>query len=604
MREGFAFGVLRDIDPLHPLIRKKQHVEENSWPLFQILFKEKRIGYLDNLLVMRMLVNDEIKTEECILFFLHLILSAKAGHLCCIVNEKEVLPSVYDLWQNEEGIPLTKDLGEQLKERIKQGASCIKELLSADSLITISDSAFYLQKFWFYETLCIKHFQNILKRAPAIELNIEEVQRKISEMQNKGALLREQAEAILAVCGSSITLITGGPGTGKTYTAGHLIRTFWENLNIDEKKCCQIALAAPTGKAASNLQKSLTKVFDSLEGLPKIEAKTLHALLGISSRNGIEEKRRLAADLVVIDESSMIDVFLMSTLFQSLKEGARLVLLGDPHQLPSVEAGSVFADLVQLSHKISIPSISLSVCMRAELKSLVNFGALINSGKGQKALEQCFDNEQAEIQLIPLEKHPKQFIKRSIAIFHSYLHVQRETPFRILSPLRKGPFGSETINQLIWEKLIDSLPNTGTVTIPIMVTVNDYKQELFNGETGILIRSLPLRSSSYEDYAIFPSRQGDRQERKISAALLPKYELAFCLSVHKSQGSEFDNVILLLPEGSQNFGREMLYTAITRARKSIEIHGTQETFLETVSRKNLRLSQIKERVMNGLFEKQ
>ena len=129
-----------------------------------------------------------------------------------------------------------------------------------------------------------------------------------------------------------------------------------------------------------------------------------------------------------------------------------------------------------------------------------------------------------------------------------------------------------------------------------MITVNDYRQELFNGETGVLIRRLPVEMGSSEDYALFAPRQEGDQVRRLSALQLPQFELAYCLSVHKSQGSEFDRVILVLPDGSEMFGREVFYTAITRARKSLEVYGSDQVILKTVERQGIRLSGIQSRV--------
>jgi len=122
------------------------------------------------------------------------------------------------------------------------------------------------------------------------------------------------------------------------------------------------------------------------------------------------------------------------------------------------------------------------------------------------------------------------------------------------------------------------------------VSANDYRQELFNGETGVLIRRLPLQPLDAEDYALFPSPAGEGLVRRIPALLLPKYELAYCLSVHKSQGSEFDHLVLVLPDGSEQFGREVFYTAVTRARKSIEIYGSEVVMLSTIRQQGVRLS--------------
>ena len=137
----------------------------------------------------------------------------------------------------------------------------------------------------------------------------------------------------------------------------------------------------------------------------------------------------------------------------------------------------------------------------------------------------------------------------------------------------------------------------GWIAIPIMIATNDYRQELFNGETGVLIRRLPFNQLDLKIMLFFLLDKRMVQVRRLSALLLPKYEFAYCLSVHKSQGSEFDRVVLVLPEGSELFGREVFYTAITRARKSIEIYGSDVVILKTVMQQGVRLSGIEQRLI-------
>ena len=138
---------------------------------------------------------------------------------------------------------------------------------------------FYLQRHWIYETQFLKYFNKHLKTPPVLMIDEERVNLAIDQLYREKKILKAQAQAIRQACLNSLIVVTGGPGTGKTYTAGHLIRVFWEHLTEEQKRTCQIALAAPTGKAAANLQRSLSKAVP--EGFPPIQAKTLHALLGI-----------------------------------------------------------------------------------------------------------------------------------------------------------------------------------------------------------------------------------------------------------------------------------------------------------------------------------
>lgn len=622
LRQGLAKTYFSNAYQRAPWLSSKKK-QEPQWPFLDNLLAQKRLPYLDYVLVHRLLRNNPEAGQEVALFLCHLALAAKEGHLCVYATSDGIQPSVDQLWQNEEAHALPKEEVQLLTQSILKGA----QKVPAEVMITLQKDAdpipqhpicrdgnnFYFQRYWIFETLFLKYLKKLLKTTPGLELDSEKIKQTIQPLLQEKILLKEQAQAIEQGCLNSFTLVTGGPGTGKTYTAGHLIKIFWQNLSEEQKKYCQVVLAAPTGKAAANLQHSLGRVTKDLEGFPPIQAKTLHSLLGIKQNFAQHEMRRLTADLVVVDESSMIDIRMMACLFESLKPGSRLILLGDKHQLPSVEAGSVFVDLIHLGQNyphLNIPCISLAVCMRAELKSLIDFAQLVNQGLAQDVLDYLKQSHGEEIKRLHFAVDKKiaqrEFLMHVLPYFASILRsgvppeglLDLFQSIRLLSPLRKGLFGVESLNQLIWQKLCQNAPTQEWIAIPIMVVANDYRQELFNGETGVLIRRFPLRAIGIEDYALFPSRQEGKQVRRLSALLLPRYELAYCLSVHKSQGSEFERVVLVLPEGSELFGREVFYTALTRARKFIEIYGADEVILKTVMQQGIRLSGIEERLKN------
>lgn len=633
-------------------------MERVKWPLLKRLCEQKKISYFDYSLTLQILNLDstihdasdsaessssslkpfcfdlvlpytsqsseeftEIIDESAALFLCHLILASKKGHLCVYVNEKKLYPPVLQLWQNDGEASLAFEEAEALTVQICKGASLLPAsiLSRIDPLTAIphkpvcqDGEKFYLQKYWVFETTFLHSLNNFLNTPPKLNVNGTKITETLQILCDEDILLEEQASAIFSGCMHALTLITGGPGTGKTYTAGQLIKIFWKHLSTEQKNDCQIILAAPTGKAAANLQRSLHRVISSESNFPEIQAKTLHALLGIKQggRNAHQEIKRITADLIIVDECSMIDVCMMAALISSLKPGSRLILLGDKNQLPAVEAGSVFSDLIQYStlflHPLSV--ISLNKCLRIELQSLLTFADYVKQG----AVDEAFDylnhsaengikrhgfaseckNEQRKFlddvfPYFPSTIDQKKFSSHSLEMFNS---------IRILSPVRQGLFGFDSLNQLIWEKICQKLPVQGSIAVPIMITMNDYAQGLFNGETGVLIRKLPLQAIGSEDFALFPPEKEGAEARRFSALLLPKYTFAYCLSVHKSQGSEFDRVILVLPEGSASFGREVFYTAITRARKSIEIYGTDDVIKKTIQQQGGRLSGIGERL--------
>ncbi len=364
----------------------------------------------------------------------------------------------------------------------------------------------YLRRNWECEKKFIKYFERLNNQPPAID---------IPDFEISEPLEPEQKQAIFNAVKFSLSLICGGPGTGKTYTAATLIKKFLPYLDV--------VVAAPTGKAAANLR-------GALEGV--CEVMTLHALL---------RKKRVRADLVVVDEASMIDAELMAALFSAIKEGARLVLIGDKNQLPPVESGNFFADLAEGNACM----IELGRCLRAELKEIVDMAQAVKSG--------------LSIPSLPIPR------------IEELIEGVFERQACVLTPLRHGPFGVNRLNERLHKE--DRI--RGGKRFPIMITVNDSSCDLYNGDVGVLVPE--------EECAYF-------RERKVPIYRLPHYEFAYVLSVHKSQGSEYDEVIVLLPEGSEVFGREMLYTAITRAKKRVVIYAAEGIVSQIVAKKERRLS--------------
>lgn len=365
----------------------------------------------------------------------------------------------------------------------------------------------YLRRNWECEQKFLNHLVRLKNEMPDLVVPIE--------FRLNSSLEPEQKKAILNASKRSLSLICGGPGTGKTFTAATLIRSFLPYL--------EVVVAAPTGKAASNLRRSL-------EGLCMVQ--TLHSLL---------KKRYLTADLVVVDEASMIDAEMMASLFSAIKEGARLVLIGDKDQLPPVESGNFFSELAGEKELVTM----LGRCLRAELQEIVEMAQAVKRGE--------------EVPFSPLPE--LKYIVEAVL----------ERGACVLTPLRHGPWGVQRLNRLLLKEHLLG----GGKRFPIMIRVNDPILDLYNGDIGELIPE--------EKKACFG-------EREIPEYQLPHYEYAYVLSVHKSQGSEYDEVIILLPEGSEVFGRQMLYTAVTRAKKRVEIYASEGVLSQILSKREHRFS--------------
>lgn len=577
----------------------KTTTQSTKWPFLQKMLEKKAIAYI-HLCAAEQLTDNEAVTA----FLCHLFASSHEGHLCISIDDLKIEPSPQDIWisREQESQPLSGNDLDQLNELIRNGAIQLPA-----NLVTVFDKHtdnfpftpicrknhfYYLQRNWINESQFYQQLHRFKNDSPTLKIDLTAgLQSRLAEQK----LLPEQAEAIRNCTDNCLSILTGGPGTGKTYTAGQLVSLFWEGLEEKQKKHFHLTLTAPTGKAVANLEASLNR---SLIGLPpeNISVKTLHSLLEINSmrhqKMGSDHVVILGADLILVDECSMVDAEIMAKLFAAVKPGARIVLLGDPHQLPPVQSGNLFADLVR--HSGSELCRELTVCMRSELKAILQFAEAVKHGNSAKAIdllnikqEGVEFREQVEGAETIATRHKAllEYVEQHFIVDFTLNAVdilKAFNKFRLLSPLRQGPFGVDELNRLFVNRIIQKIRNNLFIA-PIMIAHNDYRLDIFNGDVGILIRE------KNEEYAFFPEQSGIR---KISSLLLPKYEYAYCLSVHKSQGSEFDHVLLVIPQGSEHFGREVLYTAATRAKKKLEIWGDPATLTRTIHNPSQRLSGI------------
>ena len=439
----------------------------------------------------------------------------------------------------------------------------------------------------------------------------------------------------------NLTVIAGGPGTGKTTTVVKVLALL---LMQPCQAPLRIALAAPTGKAAARLKEAISAVRDllplPLELVERIPAETvtLHRLLGAmpgmpSFR--FNRENRLPYDLVVVDEASMVDLPLMAKLLDALPESCRLILLGDGNQLASVEAGAVFGDICHSRELgrfsaacrndagrvagIALPAtlhdgpsslcdslVMLQTSHRFGLESgIAVVSRLVNAGRGEEALQVMQGGRYRDISWHDMP-HPSDLAGRLreklLHGFGAYLVeddparcLERFSAFRLLSPFRKGPYGVHALNDIAERTLDLGLFNSKSHDSswyghrPLLIDSNDHQLHLFNGDIGIVLPT----AAGERLAAWFPSSEGG--VRQLSPLRLPPHETVFAMTVHKSQGSEFDTLILFLPEGNPDLlTRELVYTAITRAKSRVEIWGTPEVFIGAVSRRVQRSSGLAE----------
>lgn len=381
-----------------------------------------------------------------------------------------------------------------------------------------------------------------------------------------------QRKGVEMMCNHRFSLLTGGPGTGKTFTIARAVKLIQEQ---DGK--LRLGLAAPTGKAAARMKEAMMKEADVL-GLTNIpNAMTLHSLLE-PNYDLVSFKRNranpLPLDWLIVDEASMIDLALMSKLLDALPNSCRLTLVGDAHQLASVEPGRVFGDLCQMR---GLPICRLEVSRRfpqgGEIDTLA---CAVNSGDGERALTML---RKPENQLLHYEVisgktafQPEKWggfvdtVKRHFAEFAQQTTVEgalaKLNDCRILCALRHGPYGVEHLNGIIWKLLGEKTP------VPMMIVKNNRGLGVSNGDVGVVMPKEDTLSLLKEDGTI----------RRIPLALLPDREMAFASTIHKAQGSEYDEVIIVIPptpdqnEKNPLLTREILYTAITRTKKQVFLY--------------------------------
>jgi exodeoxyribonuclease V alpha subunit len=531
-----------------------------NWPFLKKLSERGEIDPIELIFAERMLGQVGCTSEGVGALLVAMMAGYRRGDLCFDPQEGN----------SEEWKELIRQGCEQIPEEICEAVAGEGVPLKP---ICLHGGKFYFQKNWVYETRFLQHFLRV-KRAKSL-LPIEKA--LLPE-----ALNREQRDALELVIDNAASIITGGPGTGKTFTAAHLVKHCLKGLSTEDIDKFRVVLTAPTGKAVTHLEKQIGALLeeDEKKGL---RSGTLHALLELREDGSQRREVVLLADLIIVDESSMIDAKMYALLFGAIITGTRVVLLGDEEQLPAIDAGCFFADLIEAG----CPAVKLKESHRVEQQELRDLAEGIKRGEMGRFAPFIERNWEKNIYDMACSHY------RS---FFAELPRDRELlgqfgRFRMLSCLRQGKWGVDQINRAIEGLLAKECPQKGWWAIPIMITRNDYRAQLYNGDMGVLMRKIDAVGKR-EDFALFEGR------KPIPALSLPSFDYAYCLSVHKSQGSEYETVALLIPEGSERFGREILYTAVTRARKELKVLAHEgiidKMIRRTIKRKSGLVSRIRD----------
>lgn len=494
---------------------------------------------------------------------------------------------------------------------------------------------FYLQRYFQYETTILDQIREF------IEADNAQLDQRLTYLRSQKELIKDlfpthvsnnptiaavnwQWVATVSAILHQFTIITGGPGTGKTTTVAKILAVLFA-MQPDLK----VALCAPTGKAAARMAESLKQVANI--GNENLKAKfealkpsTIHRLLGTIPNSPFFKHTRdntLDYDVIIVDESSMIDLALLAKLMDAINPTTKLMLLGDKDQLASVEAGSLFGDLCgaqtvlnQFSGSTAasinefLPEgaqpLSADINLDApphllfehiiELKKSHRFSDTEGIGKFSKAIigndqdliKEFFNNLDPQVEIDT--SYSETIFTEFIAGYADYINetdiaaaLKKLNNLRVLCALREGDEGIYQMN----ERIERYLQNRGLIhkteeyylNRPIMVTSNNQELQLFNGDIGIIRmdKELGVLKAWFD--------MGGGELKSITPGFITQVETVYAMTIHKSQGSEFDKVLVVLPknEGIQLLTRELLYTAITRAKKKVILQGSDEVILHT-----------------------
>ena len=433
----------------------------------------------------------------------------------------------------------------------------------------------------------------------------------------------DQARALTSVLAGGLTIVSGGPGTGKTSTVVRILAALLERAQAECRPFPRVLLLAPTGKAAARLSESIASAKRRLDASDEIKAalpdegSTIHRALGVLPqsrtrfRHGVA--RPLDADVVVVDEASMVDLALMRHLAEALPVGASLVLLGDRDQLASVDAGNVLAELCDALESDPIRArgamCQLTHTHRFGAPGLSSLAAAARAGDAARVRD-VLESEAAGVTLTVCSQPKEDRLLRAL-VLGAFRRVTtapdvatalaRLGEFRILCAHRTGPHGAATLNESVRQLLGENrLVPDGREYYrgrPILITETDPVLELHNGDVGV------VWSSDDAAPSVVFNRPG-RQPLQIAPAHLPGHESAFAMTIHKSQGSEFDHVAVVLPPAESPLAtRELLYTAITRARARVTLFGDPVALDVGLGRRTQRASGLGASIALGLWAK-
>jgi len=511
-------------------------------------------------------------------------------------------------------------------------------------LILDQKNRLYFYRYWEYEHTLCRTIQERIDgdKDPAIPAGFfEKLNRLFPQTAEKPS--RSQKLAVVIPALKRFSVISGGPGTGKTTLVAKIIALL---IDLHSEKKLNIFLSAPTGKAAAGLRDSIRRAKETLscndiiKSLIPEETYTIHRLLGPIPRSPYfryNATNKLPADVLVVDEASMVDLALMAKLMQAIPNHTRVILIGDKDQLASVESGSVLGDICNHGRKPGYSETFFAGIMAMGGESLFDHMPIrqkpagigdhivileksyrFSSNQGIGGVSRAVNNGQCDA-VMEILRDPtnsqvvwketesggdlvEQLSQQVLPGYKAYLRANSPEEalslfgrLQVICAIRKGPYGVEALNRIVEQILhhegLIRPQSQWYAGRPILINRNHYDLGLFNGDLGILMTD--PETDEKELFAFFASRTGEF--RRIPPHRLPEHETAYAVTVHKSQGAEFDMIHLVLPDrDSPVLTRELLYTGITRAKKQAWLWAGEPVLRTTIARKIERSSGLRD----------
>ncbi|MGH3581752.1 MAG: exodeoxyribonuclease V subunit alpha [Mycobacterium sp.] len=525
------------------------------------------------------------ETDERVMLAVALVVRGlRAGSVCLDLRSVEAQVDVADLpW------PAIDDW---------LAAVWASPLLEAPHVLRRQEHLLYLDRYWREEQQVADDLRAMVSRRAVDTVDTVDSAADIVRLFPTG--YEEQREAAEIALSQRLTVLTGGPGTGKTTTVARLLALFAGQSGSGSR--LRIALAAPTGKAAARLQEAVQLEIDKLElvdqrRLSGLQATTMHRLLGSrpdsSSRFRHHRGNRLPHDVVVVDETSMVSLTMMARLLEAVRPQSRLLLVGDPDQLASVDAGAVLADLVD---GFGAGKGSPVVALRTPHRFGESIGALasaIRTADADAALEvlrsggdhiEWIDDEDPSVPLRKVLLPQALALRQAAVLGDARAALATLDEQRLLCAHRRGPYGVQHWNHQVERWLTEAtgepIWSDWYAGRPVLVTANDYGLRLYNGDTGVTVASGDGLRAAIASAG---------EPRAFATSRLPELETMYAMTIHKSQGSQAAEVTVLMPPvESRLLTRELFYTAVTRAKSKVRVVGSAEEVRSAIEKRAVR----------------